>query len=133
MKILVVSDEVVLVNRLAGLEYKQYRPSSPLRILETQDLQLWHVLYSDHLPLVTLMGACGLVVVSHAPPFGLLERNHTYFSSLDFPVLWLTDSRGRKETFQLNVQKVCYNNVSDPVVTSEFDHWLQKVKAYVSQ
>ena len=129
--------------------------SSPLRILETTinslDVQVWNLFRAteykkSHVPLICLMGSCGLIIVSHEPPIDFLERNNSFFSSIDFPILWffnknkVSGSQEQKRQLiqreaslsQLNVTKVTYSSPEEAVIGAEFSHWIMKVHSYIS-
>lgn len=145
-----VSDTVKISNVLSGIEYKILDPGeqrySRLRILEFGwngvDIELWCLYgapdYREALPSVTLMDACGLILVSSPPPVDFIQRNNSFFYSMEFPILWITNEQlgkqGHRESSlqTLNVTKVAVTSPDEPVIPSEFNHWLITVKSYLS-
>ena len=145
-----VSDAVRISNVLAGIQYKNLDVAeqrfSRLRILEFSwnglDIELWCLHgapeYRDALPSVTLMDACGLVLVSALPPIDFIQRNNSFFYSMEFPILWLTNEQlGRQMHMEsslqtLNVTKVVVTSPDEAALASEFNHWLIRVKSYLS-
>ena len=146
-----VHDAVRISNNLSGIEYKILNPGerkySRLRILEFNwnglDVELW-CLYgapdygSDSLPAISLMDACGLILISSLPPVEFIQRNNSLFGSMDFPILWITNEQQGKQSqmesslHSLNLQKVAVSSSDDTVIPSEFDQWLLRVKSYLS-
>ena len=149
-----VADCVRISNLLSGIEFKlldlAHHRFSRLRIQEftwnNLDIELWCLYgasdYQDALPDITMMDACGLILVSTSPPLEFLQRNNAFFYSMDFPILWITNEQLRKASAThlessiqaLNVTKVAVEAVDeDSLITSEFNHWLIKVNAYLSR
>jgi hypothetical protein len=145
-----VSDTVRISNILAGIEYKILDPGeqrfSRLRILEFawngMDIELWCLYgapdYREALPSVTLMDSCGLILVSIPPPIDFIQRNNSFFYSMEFPIMWITNDQLPKQTHResslqtLNVTKVAVTSADDSLIPSEFNQWLITVKSYLS-
>lgn len=145
-----VSDAVKISNLLSGIEYKILDPGeqrfSRLRVLEFAwngvDIELWCLHgapdYRESLPAVTLMDSCGLILVSSSPPVDFIQRNNSFFFSIDFPIMWITNEQMGKQSHiesslqTMNVTKVAVTSADDSLITSEFNHWLIRVKSYLS-
>lgn len=151
-----VPDSISIANRLTGMEYAivnlAERKYSSIRILEFSwngtDIELWNMYgapaYKDTLPSICFMDACGLIIVSTDPPVDFIQRNNCFFSSMDFPIFWAvrgktTSSTSRKNTSHLesslsalNVTKVSFSSPDEPILSSEFNHWIQRVKSYLA-
>lgn len=145
-----VSDTVRISNVLSGIEYKILDPGqdrySRLRVLEFSwngvDIELWCLYgapdYRESLPAVTLMDSCGLILVSSSPPVDFIQRNNSFFYSMDFPIMWITSEQSGKPSHMesslqtLNVTKVPVNSPDEALIPGEFNHWLIRVKSYLS-
>lgn len=150
------SDSVIISNKLAGIEYNYFNPFesnlSKLRILEftwnSMDIELWNYILSDGnmmhdladetLPAICFMDACGLILISNEPPVNFIQRNNSFFFSMDFPILWIANekyTRGNplESSLQsLNLTKILVKSPDDSAITGEFNQLLMRVSSYLS-
>lgn len=144
-----ISDSIVIANKLAGIDYNYFEPwqlkSSNLRILEftwnNTDIEMWNILpvdfdfNSETLPPISLMDACGLILLSNNPPIDFIRKNNSYFNSMEFPILWFTtDTRTNSlesSLHSLNVSKVTIKSPNDSVVPVEFNQLLNRIRTYI--
>ena len=146
-----VSDSIAIANKLAGIDYNYFEPwqlkSSNLRILEFTwngtDIELWNVLPVDFdfneetLPAVCFMDACGLIILSNEPPVNFIQKNNSYFYSMEFPILWFTNENfSRTNSLEsslqsLNVTKAAIKSPNDSNVAIEFNQLLNRVTSYL--
>ncbi|KAI1307619.1 hypothetical protein HDE_00736 [Halotydeus destructor] len=140
-----------IANRLAGIEYIYLNMEKPIGCVRVVDflwnnaytIEIWDICgaqnyYQDGLPPIVLMESSGLMIVSHEVPRDLLQKNSTLFNSPQFPVLWLVDesnyrfSNAEHSLNSLNITKVHYGSPKEEIIPSEFNMWLSKVIAYLS-
>ena len=146
------ADSVVITNKLAGLEYNHVSFDSDhlhtsLRILEfnwnTVDIELWNLCgaseYQFLLPTPCIMESSGLILVSNEAPVNFIEKNNGYFGSKDYPMMWFVNdhkyqSSPLEQALQpWNITKVYFSEPEDPIIPSEFNHWLSKVTNYLKR
>ena len=62
-----------------------------------------------------------------------IEKNNGYFGSKDYPMMWFVNdhkyqSSPLEQALQpWNITKVYFSEPEDPIIPSEFNHWLSKV------